>query len=56
MFGGNVALFIVRSLQRVAPKVSQKVGGLFEFYPGINIEHKSKPAVCVDKPREIDLD
>jgi hypothetical protein len=41
LFGGNAAIVIVRGFQRVAPKVSHKVGGMFEFYPGINIEHKS---------------
>ncbi|KAI9863856.1 MAG: hypothetical protein M1813_003508 [Trichoglossum hirsutum] len=42
LFGSTVGMFLIRYANRISEKFAARMEKVFEFYPAVNIEHKSK--------------
>jgi len=59
LFGSVVVIFLIRWSYLISVDFKERMGKLFEFYPAVNIEHKStcdpntpKNQLTYKKPRE----
>jgi low temperature requirement protein LtrA len=42
LFGALIIVFVFRNIKRYPPKMADKVAKWFEFFPAVNIEHKTE--------------